>query len=365
MIVFIASAISFLLLAVSCYQIYRAASAPEPQKEFCLTVLLGAVAVTLGIGCVTGSETEGLLMLEILPALAIMLVFESSFVERKKIQPAVYALAGFYLLPAGFHIAVASGLTSLPAEPLVFAACTAFLILPAVVFIAGICRRIRDVKMILKTGTVWANLSLAVEAVYVSLYLLLNFLYIVLSLICSDHCRTVLLLFPFLAGLMLAALGVRSADNVLFVFWRVQERRVVESMKVTKVETAMDPMSIEDVYQDIYERVVAYFETEKPFLNNELTINDLSKALYSNKLYLSRAISQFTGRNFCQFVNYHRVTYSMELFRKDPDLKIQELAARSGFNSDVSYNMAFRLFMGETPGEWCRKERTRKIKMKK
>ena len=136
-------------------------------------------------------------------------------------------------------------------------------------------------------------------------------------------------------------------------------------MKLTKVETALDPSGIDDVYQDIYERVVTYFETEKPFLDSELTINDLVKVLYSNKLYISRAISQFTGRNFCQFVNYYRVTYSMEMFRDNLDLKIHDLATGSGFNSDVSYNMAFRLFMGETPGEWCRKERSRKLKTKK
>jgi transcriptional regulator GlxA family with amidase domain len=47
------------------------------------------------------------------------------------------------------------------------------------------------------------------------------------------------------------------------------------------------------------------------------------------------------------------------------DLKIAELANMSGFNSVVSYNMAFRLFMNENPSEWCRKERAKsKIKKK-
>jgi transcriptional regulator GlxA family with amidase domain len=55
----------------------------------------------------------------------------------------------------------------------------------------------------------------------------------------------------------------------------------------------------------------------------------------------------------------------MQCFRENPDLKIYELATMSGFNSIVSYNMAFRLFMGENPSEWCRKEKTRKITNKK
>ena len=365
MIIFIASAISFLLLAVFGYRIYRAVSAPARQKGWSSVVLLGAAAAASGIGCITGSVSDGLLMLELLPALAGMLMLQSSFVERKKISPAVYALAGLYLLPAAFHVASAAGLEPLLSDNVIMAGCILFSLFPAGLFIFGIYRRLREVKMVLKTGTVWANVSLAVEAVYIVFYLMLASVYLPVFLICQDGSRAGLMVFPFLACMMLAALAVRDADDVLFVLWRVQERRIVESMKVTKVETAQDPMTIEDIYREVYERVVAYFEAEKPFLDNRLTINHLSKELYSNKLYISRAISQFTGRNFCQFVNYYRVTYSMELFRQNNELKIHELACGCGFNSDVSYNMAFRLFMGETPGEWCRKERSRKIKMKK
>lgn len=365
MIVFIASAISFLLLAVSGYLMFRAADAPEKRNRWPSLVLMMAVAVTMVIGCFTGRVSDGLLMLELLPALAGMLMIQSSFTDRDKMRPLLYALAAFYIVPAGFHIASVSGLEFVPSEAVVLTGCTLFLLFPAGFFLFGIIRRLREVKLILKAGTVWTNVSLAVEAVYIVLHLLLVMIYIPAFLLCPVGWRGGLMVFPFLTCLMLAALAVREADEVLFVFWRAQERRIVESMKVTKVETAMDPMGIDDIYQDIYERVVAYFEAQKPFLDNELTINDLSKVLYSNKLYISRAISQFTGRNFCQFVNYYRVTYSMEMFRNNNDLKIHELACGCGFNSDVSYNMAFRLFMGETPGEWCKKERNRKIRMKK
>ena len=111
------------------------------------------------------------------------------------------------------------------------------------------------------------------------------------------------------------------------------------------------------IFKDIYDRVLEYFETEKPFLNGDLTINDIVAVVYTNKLYISRAISQSTGRNFCQFVNYHRVMYSVECFRKNPELKIAELWPMCGFNTIVSFNMAFRLFMGENPSDWCRKEK--------
>ena len=136
-------------------------------------------------------------------------------------------------------------------------------------------------------------------------------------------------------------------------------------MKLAPVEVAGIGSRENDVFKDIYERVVEYFEREKPFLNGDLTINEVVSVVFTNKLYISRAISQYTGRNFCQFVNYHRVRYSIEKFRDNPDLKVLELSSLCGFNSIVSYAMAFRLFMGETPSEWCRKERSRIIKGRK
>ena len=136
-------------------------------------------------------------------------------------------------------------------------------------------------------------------------------------------------------------------------------------MKIGIVVPAGDSSHLEEVYKDLYDRIIDYFEREKPYLNGELTINEVVRELYSNKLYISRAISQFTGRNFCQFVNYYRVIHSIDCFRENPDLKVHELGSMSGFNTIVSYNMAFRLFMGENPSEWCRKEKSRLLKAKK
>jgi phosphoglucomutase len=55
----------------------------------------------------------------------------------------------------------------------------------------------------------------------------------------------------------------------------------------------------------------------------------------------------------------------MDSFRNNPTLKVAELSSLSGFNSVVSYTSAFRLFMNETPSEWCRKERSKLLKTKK
>ena len=327
--IYIVSVVVVSLLAATFYHLFKIAAKSDEDKDRSAPLLLASAAIALCADALTGNKPALLLMADIIPSLTGMLLLTSSLWEIRKHVVTVCAslplfLSSVYIVLAARGGGPAFGTNMMAVLPLV--------VLPsALMLLIGICRRLRSVKAVVKAGTVWTYLCLAVDAVYV----------------------------------ILTALGVRKADDVVFVLWRRQERRIVESMKVTKVETAVDPVGIDDVYQEIYERVVAYFEQEKPFLDNALTINDLVKVLYSNKLYISRAISQFTGRNFCQFVNYHRVVYSIELFRNNPEMKIHELASGCGFNSDVSYNMAFRLFMGETPGEWCRKERNRRLRVKK
>ena len=114
--------------------------------------------------------------------------------------------------------------------------------------------------------------------------------------------------------------------------------------------------------KEIFDRVVDYFESDLPYLRGNLVIEDLVKVVYANKLYISRAIGRCAGRNFCQFVNYYRVRHSVDVFRQNPDLKVIELAGQCGFNSVVSFTMAFKLYMNENPSDWIRKERSRMIK---
>ncbi len=223
------------------------------------------------------------------------------------------------------------------------------------IYVGGLACNLRNIKEMMKNGGVWANLCMTVDAVYAMLVVIAAVL-----VQCSGPAAGLCIL-----GGVLVSTALRLKDDLKFVLWRRQERIIIESMRVSLASPLTGEMRLEEIYKELYERIVAYFETRKPYLDSELTINALVKELYSNKLYISRAISQYTGRNFCQFVNYYRITYSLELFRKNPDFKVHELATMCGFNSIVSYNMAFRLFMGENPSEWCRKERSRLIKKTK
>ncbi len=112
----------------------------------------------------------------------------------------------------------------------------------------------------------------------------------------------------------------------------------------------------------LYERAVALMEKKHPFLDQGFGLDDLAGALFTNRAYLSKTINILSGRNFRQFVNYYRIQYCVELMREDPNLKLITVALMSGFHTTASFNMAFKLNLGETPTQFQERVRTAKLK---
>lgn len=107
----------------------------------------------------------------------------------------------------------------------------------------------------------------------------------------------------------------------------------------------------------MYSRLIQHIEDKKPFLDPDYGLEDLSKDLCSNKAYVSKVINEGSGLNFCQLMNRYRVDYARKAFLNDSTLKVKDLSEISGFNSQVTFNMAFRLFYETTPGVWCKEVR--------
>lgn len=245
-----------------------------------------------------------------------------------------------------------------------FGLITMFLIVFAlIVFTWGIWRRVSNLRLLTRDGTVWGNMQLCVDSLYAVAYISAAFMGLAGSLTAGQPGKVVMSAVFLLLVFQLAALVVRMHRDSLMVFRSTYENTVLESLKISQIEISSGPKP--EAYRELYDRILEYFEKEKPFLSSKLTVSDVARVVFSNKSYISRVISIFTGRNFCQFVNYYRITYAMDIFRADPTLKITQLAAMSGFNSVVSFNTSFRLFLDENPSDWCRKERRKLLKKKK
>ena len=102
-------------------------------------------------------------------------------------------------------------------------------------------------------------------------------------------------------------------------------------------------------------------EDEKPYLKEDFSLYELSASVFTNKTYLSKTINLMTGKNFRQFINEYRVQYSVRLMEENPLIKVNELSVMSGFHSTVTFNMAFKLNMGMTPGEYIQRQKIKAL----
>jgi AraC-like DNA-binding protein len=145
----------------------------------------------------------------------------------------------------------------------------------------------------------------------------------------------------------------------MFVFFRVsncQKRRNNELNDELRRDSKL--LKLEDSKaNELKERLVRYFEKEKPYLNKDLSINEVSLYLYTNKTYLSKIINDNMGQNFNQFINSFRIEEVQRLFIANRNLSIQELCNMSGFGCMASFTIAFRIFLGSSPADWCKANR--------
>lgn len=109
--------------------------------------------------------------------------------------------------------------------------------------------------------------------------------------------------------------------------------------------------------REIYDKILSLFSKSDLYLNSYLSIMDIATELGTNKVYIARAMKVYSGKNFCQFVNSYRVEYAIKLHKKEPDLKVCDLAYKSGFNSPTAFSIAFKLIKGIPPGEWLRRRK--------
>ena len=95
-----------------------------------------------------------------------------------------------------------------------------------------------------------------------------------------------------------------------------------------------------------------WMETEKPYLDPNFKLIDLMRALPMNRTYLSEFINTTYGCTFYQFVTRYRIEEAKRIMRENSELKMADVAARSGFSSHSAFSRTFTRETGQTPREW-------------
>jgi len=101
-------------------------------------------------------------------------------------------------------------------------------------------------------------------------------------------------------------------------------------------------------------KLQAYMEQEKPYLNPELRLTDLAKEMRLKGYKISEILNRGFGETFYHFINRYRVLEAQErLGAPEFDyMNILGIANDSGFNSKSVFNDVFRKMTGVTPSEF-------------
>jgi len=114
-------------------------------------------------------------------------------------------------------------------------------------------------------------------------------------------------------------------------------------------EEAVSPEDSER-HQSIVTRLDDYVETQKPFLDPDLTLARLSRKLTIPAKQLSSAINRVKGENVSRYINRHRIDHAARLIGQGKS--VTEAMLASGFNTKSNFNREFLRVKGENPSKW-------------
>ena len=127
-----------------------------------------------------------------------------------------------------------------------------------------------------------------------------------------------------------------------------------EEELLTNSETEHEIVSEKEVpksYTEFIERVDNWIKTDG-YVQQGLTIKELSEILYTNRTYLSAYIKTTYKMTFREWITGLRLEYAKNILKEHPEINIQKLAESSGFLSRSNFIKLFTEKEGCTPAKW-------------
>lgn len=132
-----------------------------------------------------------------------------------------------------------------------------------------------------------------------------------------------------------------------------------EEELLTNSETEHEIVSEKEVpksYTEFIDRVDNWIKTDG-YVQQGLTIKELSEILYTNRTYLSAYIKTTYKMTFREWITSLRLEYAKNILKEHPEINIQKLAESSGFLSQSNFIKLFSEKEGCTPAKWKKSNR--------
>lgn len=102
----------------------------------------------------------------------------------------------------------------------------------------------------------------------------------------------------------------------------------------------------------LWEKLTRQMDEEELWRNPDLTLEDLSKVLCTNRTTLTQLIQQQGYSGYSEFINRRRIEAFTKAIDSSKPVSTQQLLQKTGFRSKSTALRNFRLYMGCTPSEY-------------
>lgn len=114
-----------------------------------------------------------------------------------------------------------------------------------------------------------------------------------------------------------------------------------------------DPETDTQIMAEVTELMAA----RKPFLDPDLTLQQIARRLRRPAKAVSAASNRAAGENVSRFINAHRIAHACQLLGQGQ--MVTQAMLGSGFNTKSNFNREFLRFMGQAPTQWLAQQEVR------
>ena len=154
-----------------------------------------------------------------------------------------------------------------------------------------------------------------------------------------------------------------SYQNYLLFYEQVENafEQDIQSEQELLTNSGTEPEMVSDEevpvsYTEFIEKVDNWIKTDG-YVQQGLTIKELSEILHTNRTYLSAYIKTTYKMTFREWITSLRLEYAKNILKEHPEINIQKLAESSGFLSQSNFIKLFSEKEGCTPAKWKKSNR--------
>ena len=146
--------------------------------------------------------------------------------------------------------------------------------------------------------------------------------------------------------------------TTFFAFKSIKKQRVYKkrfdkllNSSNNKIANKSNPKNgtseLTEISKDIIDLILSKlndFEDNHNYINNDITLNSLSKSIGTNSSYLSKVINFYKDKNFSNYISDLRIDYCVNKLKIDLTFRkygIKAIASEVGFNNTESFSKAF------------------------